>query len=189
MGRIYFYQKKNDLALSEAKKALELYPNKSYNHLLLGDIYSHNIHRAENCWDNQVITQGINAYRDAIRLAANNVDAHLGLSYLYIHRGAYNLAVVESKIAVRLSDSARNHKQLGYALLHAGDYEGAIEEYGEALKRNPRYPAARQSLAFAYFLGRELRPRPLPSCRLNRLVCKRGYTDTHCGGKRPSNCF
>lgn len=136
LGRIYYVQDKNDLALSEVQEAIRLNSNDPNNYELLGNIYADNIHWAENCWDSEAITEGIRAYKEAIRLAPNHISAHRGLRRLYIHQGAYNLAVMEGRIAVELSDSALSHYNLGAALLYAQDYEQAISEYREALKQD-----------------------------------------------------
>ncbi|BAY26520.1 TPR repeat-containing protein [Calothrix sp. NIES-2100] len=149
---IYFDRDKNDLALLEAKEANRLAPNDAENYKLIGSIYGDNIHRSKDCWDADAITQGIKAFKDAIRLAPEDADTHMGLSDFYIHQGAYNLAVAESKIAVRLSASPQHHRKLGDALLFVGDYEQAFKEYNEVLKRNSSYVIAHADLAFAYFL-------------------------------------
>lgn len=152
LGRIYYYQDKNDLALLEVKEAIRLEPRDPDNYLLLGDIHQDNIHRAENCWDDRAITQGIQAYKEATILAPNHPYAHLRLSSLYIHRGAYNLAVQESKEAVNLYDTHYTRARLGSTLLHVGDYEQGIKELNEALHKEPSSSLARSLLAFAYFL-------------------------------------
>jgi tetratricopeptide (TPR) repeat protein len=149
---IYFSQSKNDLALTEAKEASRLAPNDAESYKLIGSIYSDNIHRSKDCWNTDAITQGIKALKDAIRLRPDDADVHAGLSYFYIHQGAYNLAVAESKIAVRLSASPEHHRVLGDTLLFVGDYEQAVKEYSEVLKRDSSYVVAHADLAFAYFL-------------------------------------
>ena len=153
LGAIYhYYQDKNDLALSKVQEAIRLNANDPANYNLLGDIYADNIHQGENNWNDEAITEGIRAYKQAIRLAPKHVNAHRGLSRLYIHRGAYNLAVMEGKIAVELSDSFFNHRQLGWALLHAEDYEEGIEEFREALRQDNSHPSLHSAIAFAHFL-------------------------------------
>jgi tetratricopeptide (TPR) repeat protein len=149
---IYFNQGKNDLALLEAKDASRLAPNDAETYKLIGSIYSDNIHRSKDCWNTDAITQGIKALKDTIRITPEDADAHAGLSYFYIHQGAYNLAVAESKIAVRLSASPEHHRGLGDTLLFVGDYEQAVKEYSEVLKRDSSYVVAHADLAFAYFL-------------------------------------
>ena len=154
LGRIHYYQDKNDLALSEVKEAIRLNGNDPDNYDLLGDIYADNIHQGEDGWDDEAITEGIRAYKQAIRLAPKHFAAHLGLSRLYIHQGAYNLAVMEGKIAVELADSVFSHRQLGWTLLFAKDYEQAIQEYREGLRQDKdnSYAILHGEIAFVHFL-------------------------------------
>lgn len=154
LGRIHYYQDKNDLALSEVEEAIRLNRNDPYNYELLGDIYASNIHQGEDGWDDEAITKGIRAYKQAIRVAPKYVGAHLELSRLYIHRGAYNLAVMEGKIAVELADNVFSHRQLGMALLFAQDYERAIQEFKKGLRQDKdnSYAILHGEIAFAHFL-------------------------------------
>ncbi len=152
LGRIHYFQDKNDLALLEVQEAIRLNANDPNNYDLLGDIYTDNIHRSETGWDNEAIKEGIRAYKEAIRLAPGHVSAHRGLSNLYIHQGSYNLAVMEAKIAVELSDTAFSHKKLAEALLRVENYEQAIQEYREALRRDNSFMGLHANIAFAHFL-------------------------------------
>ena len=154
LGRIFYVQDKNDLAFSEVQEAIRLNGNDPDNYELLGDIYADNIHRAEDGWDEEAIIEGIRAYKQAIRLAPRHVGAHQGLSGLYIHQGAYNLAVMEGKIAVELSDNPFSHRLLGISLLFAKDYKQAIQEYREGLRqdKNKSYAILHAEIAFVHFL-------------------------------------
>lgn len=152
LGKIYYYQDKNDLAFSEVQEAIRLNRNDPNSYELLGDIYADNIHQTEDGWDEEAIIEGIRAYKQAIRLAPSHVDAHQGLSRLYIHQGAYNLAVMEGKIAVELSDSVLSHRLLGSALLFAKDYKQAIQEYQEGLRQDKNKSYLHAEIAFVHFL-------------------------------------
>jgi len=53
-------------------------------------------------------------------------------------------------------DNAEAHNQLGIVLGEQGDIDGAVEQFGEALRDRPDYEAAKRNLGMAL----DLKSRP-----------------------------
>jgi tetratricopeptide (TPR) repeat protein len=88
------------------------------------------------------------AYRDAIRLDANEPTSHLQLGIVLLEgTGDPDAAILEFREAIRLQpDDGPAHYNLGIALKTRGDLDAAIEAYREAIRLAPDDSAAHYNL-------------------------------------------
>lgn len=92
----------------------------------------------------------IEAFRAAIRLAPDLVEAHLDLGRALARRGQPDAAAASFRAALHLRpDDAEPHCRLGHALIRAGDPAAAIAPLTRALTLRPDYPEAHHSLGAA----------------------------------------
>lgn len=156
LGWVYYFRDLNELALFEAREAVRLAPESADAQLLLGRIYRSSIHEGPDCWDEHAIEEGIKAYKRAVALAPEEAAGHIGLSFLYLHREAYELSVFEAREAVRLHRSPYTLMRVGVSLIFLGDYDEAIGALQQALETDPQYASALEWMGFAHFVRRDL---------------------------------
>lgn len=92
--------------------------------------------------------EAANAYRRALELAPDHVEAHLNLGRL-VHEAGDALAAAEHyRLALQHApDSAIAAFNLGVALEDLGEEETAIDLYGRAIRLDPRHAEAHYNLA------------------------------------------
>jgi Flp pilus assembly protein TadD len=95
------------------------------------------------------------ALREAIRLQPDFVGAHTNLAAVLRQMGDTSGANSESRLATELSKQKTNLQSATFAtnsgkrLLSAGDLDGAISQFRNAVRLAPDYPDAHQQLGIA----------------------------------------
>jgi tetratricopeptide (TPR) repeat protein len=109
----------------------------AYGYFLLGAYYS-----------GQDRTQkAAEAYRQALQLDPEMVEAHNALGMLHAQQGRYDEAVRQLAMATRLSPkSAKFHNNLGYVHHLNADYTAAINEFRSALTLDAHHALATNNL-------------------------------------------
>ena len=127
-------------ALSQAKEALDEYPDDAEAHRFAGIAY-----------DDMGNTQAEFAeYNEALRIKPDYAVVHYDIGYSYGHRGAYPQAIVEYRKAIALDPSFVNsYLNLGNMLDDTGNLPGAIQEWRKAKELAPRRIEPRMNLANA----------------------------------------
>jgi tetratricopeptide (TPR) repeat protein len=102
------------------------------------------------------IPEAIAAFREAIRLKPDHVDAHAVLGSDLLFQGMPTEATAEIREAIRLkppkrSTMARLHSELGDALVAQKMMDEAVAPYREAIELEPEYKYAHYGLGIALF--------------------------------------
>ncbi len=104
----------------------------------------------------------VNAFRKALELNTNYIEAHLNLSITFNEMGRYTEAVTEYEKAMKLEQVegrlttgmkaklANAHKELGINYLEIEEFENAKQEFLKALKIAPQYLDIRTLLGNTY---------------------------------------
>lgn len=129
-------------AKAAALKAVELEPNLSYAHTVLGWIaywYDHDWVGAEK------------EFKTALELSPNNPDAHRGYSTLMTCVGRHNEAISHIATARELDPlSLLTNTLEGQTLFFAGKYDEAIDRLNKTLEIQPNFWVAHVMLARVY---------------------------------------
>ena len=143
LGRIHDTLGKNDLALSEFERALQLDPRSA--DALTGE--AHSYEHAARFADAEA------AYKKAIALRPDYWDGYNSLGLFYDDRGKYENAIVQLKHAIELTpDNATAYSNLGAAYVDSGDprnYALAEAALKKSLELSPSY-GAYANLGFLY---------------------------------------
>jgi serine/threonine-protein kinase len=143
LGRVHDTVGKNDLALSEFQRALQLDPRSA--DALTGEAHSYE-HAAR-------FADAETAYRKAIALRPDYWDGYNSLGLFYDDRGKYQDAIAQLKHAIELTpDNATAYSNLGAAYLDSGDpanYALAEAALKKSLELSPSYGAF-ANLGFLY---------------------------------------
>lgn len=112
-------------------------PGSAYGYFLLGAYYSGQ-RRNEKAAE---------AYRQALQLDPEMVEAHNALAMLHAEGGRYDAAVRHLGIASRLApQSAKLHNNLGYVYHLQSDYAAAVKEFRSALTLDAHHALATNNL-------------------------------------------
>lgn len=96
--------------------------------------------------------EAVNAFKQAIKLKPDYVDAYYRLGETYYELGEFDKVVDTYKQAVRCQpDSALAYEKLGEAYSDKGDYQKAGEAYNEAIRLNPKAPDLHYRLGVTYY--------------------------------------
>ena len=144
-------------AVSEAIKVRDLRPGDAASHWLLGQLYAE-----QKDWP-----QAQAAYRQALQIDPESIDAHAGLAQTCEALGQSAEAEAEYQRALELrraalsqaagskqqpeEDRALAQDRLGYAYLNAGQYDQAIAAFEEALRLRPDEADFHRHLGNAYY--------------------------------------
>ena len=91
--------------------------------------------------------QAIDAYREALALEPDRLDAGMALGVAYAEQGDLSRASEQLEHAAALHpQSADVHNNLGFARHLAGDYPAAAQAYKQALRLDGRHAKARDNL-------------------------------------------
>lgn len=132
-------------ALKAARRALELDPQSSSAHGVLGFLYDRMAER-----DGRMLARAVLHYRRAIQLNPNNAGLHNNLGNALVHQGKLEEAEAEFRQAIRLRpDYAEPHYNLGNLLLGQGRVDEAITQFREAIRFRPDFVEARNNLGTA----------------------------------------
>jgi adenylate cyclase len=157
-GVEYFYRftkEANAQAQQMCEKALTLDPRYGAAYALLGATYWLSWW---NQWspDLQTLEPAFKMEQQAVTLDDSLPEAQAVLSRVYLWKKQYEQALAEAERVITLApNSAQGYVTLGVALNLTGQAEKAIGVIEQALRRDPHYPAAYQSvLGWAYLLTR-----------------------------------
>ncbi len=116
------------LAIASDPKAVDAYVD-------LGNLYLRGLHK---------ISEAANAFREAIRLKANQAGAHLGLGSALAMQGESDAAVTEFGLAAKFApkDPVPSH-ELGRLYASEKKYDKALVAMNKALQIQPGYMPAR----------------------------------------------
>ena len=112
-------------------------PGSAYGYVLLGAYYA----------GQNRTGKAAEAYRQAIELDPDMVEARNALAMLHAEEGRYDEAVNDLVIAVRLSPkAAKFHNNLGYVYHLKADYAAAVDEFRSALALDAHHALASNNL-------------------------------------------
>ncbi|HIE04822.1 MAG TPA: tetratricopeptide repeat protein, partial [Candidatus Latescibacteria bacterium] len=132
-------------ALKAARRALELDPQSSSAHSVLGFLYDR---MAEK--DRRMLARAVLHYRRAVQFNPRNAGLHNNLGNALVHQGKLQEAEAEFRQAIRIRpDYAEPHYNLGNLLLQQGRVDEAIAEFREAVRFRPDFVEARNNLGTA----------------------------------------
>ncbi len=150
-----FTKEANAQAQQMCEKALALDPQYAAAYALLGATYWLSWWNQWNL-DLQTLESAFEMEQQAVTLDDSLLAAHEILSRVYLWKKQYEQALAEAERAITLApNSAQGYVTLGVVLNLTGQAEKAIGAIEQALRRDPHYPAAYQSiLGWAYLLTR-----------------------------------
>lgn len=132
-GLLAFQQGQNSLALTYIGQAIEQDSNKPHYHYNLGLALE-----KEERWDD-----AISAYRQALSLNPDYVEALCNLGHVYRRQREWSEAIAAFQQALHLKpQSADLHNNLGVTHKEQGDLEAALGQYREALTIAPQHAEA-----------------------------------------------
>lgn len=142
MAAVYFQNGNYKLALKEARRAVEIYPDYKEAHYSLGTTYSKIAQ-----YDKAVIE-----LTRALRIHPRYPSAILNLGTSYHHLKQYDkaIAVYKDLISIR-PDYAEAYNNLGISYYFKGRVEKAIRAYLHALELKPDYAEACKNLGVLYY--------------------------------------
>ena len=139
-----------DASLAEAQTLVSLRPDDSEVRRVLGWVY---VQRGE-------YDKALDAYREAIRLDADNANAYMDLGELLWKMGrtdeakevhARALPIRQKRARSKPEDKAGAQYELGYSHFWLGQYEQAITAFKEAVRLAPTNPYYHEMLGKAYY--------------------------------------
>ncbi len=137
------------------EKAIELDPRYAGAISALGETYLLEANQGWSEFIGDALKQAEALGRQALSLSPELTDAHQLLAYVYLARGEYDRAILETNRAIEINPSdAYGYASLGSMLMWAGDANGAIAAVEKARLFDPTLPPDHVSvLGFAYFLA------------------------------------
>jgi Flp pilus assembly protein TadD len=100
--------------------------------------------------------EGIEAYKQAIRINPDYVEAHNNLGLAYTKLGMYKEGIEACKQAIRIKpDYAETHYSLGLAYTKLGMYKEGIEACKQAIRINPAFADTHFLLGAAYVFSND----------------------------------
>jgi protein O-mannosyl-transferase len=125
LGSLLLTRGNVDDAISDFRKALELWPEQSKDHNNLGNALAKKGRMAE----------AIEQFQTALRISPDDPDAEMNLGAALLQQGETDQAISHLERAVQeFPSSAEAHINLGNALLQQRDADGAIAEYRKTLE-------------------------------------------------------
>jgi protein O-mannosyl-transferase len=169
-------QGKASEALEYAQRGVEIAPEQSFSHLVLGRVLAHlgrlqesigQDEQALRCepdsaeahyvfgtdlMDLGKVSEAVEHYEQALRIKPDYAEAHCNLGIALFKLGQTTEAVAQYQEALRLNpDLADAHNNLGAALYQTGKSEEAIEHFRQALRLNPDLADAHNNLGAALY--------------------------------------
>jgi TolB-like protein/DNA-binding winged helix-turn-helix (wHTH) protein/tetratricopeptide (TPR) repeat protein len=122
-----------------ARKALELDPELTEAHVMLGEVLQED-------WQ---WSEAEAEYTRAIQLSPSDTRAHVGMSDWFISQGRTEESLAEARRAQELDPLTDNNLQVGWILFQSRRYDEAIRELRTSLTQTPDDPTALWNLGFA----------------------------------------
>jgi adenylate cyclase len=147
----------NILARKEAEGLISLHPEAFEIYTLLGLVYVQGIELGTCKSDLICFGKATEATRKALSLDANNSDAHILASWIFLMRKEHEKAIAEAKNAIMLNhNNADAYLMLGWALILSDRSVEAIGVLKRAIRLNPIPPALYLSnLGWAYRVSKQ----------------------------------
>jgi tetratricopeptide (TPR) repeat protein len=153
----YQRQGKNWQAMEYLKELSASCPDDAYIHKLLGNTYFHM----------GLLDWAIEAYRRALKVDVNYLDAHYDLGVALYHRARVNEAIAEFQTVLKLDpDYHAAHYRIGLCYHHAGQLNAAIHHLLESTVVTPEYVMAHYHLGVMYYKQEEYKKAELAFQRL-----------------------
>jgi len=139
LGKFFQDQKRHEEAIAHYRAAIQIAPGFGLPHnnlaLLLPPSETEEI---------------IEHLRAAARFSPGNPEIQNNLANALSNQGLYDEADLHFRESIRLRPTANAYSNRALNLIKAGRYDEAASSAGMAVRLNPRYPQARNSLATAY---------------------------------------
>jgi protein O-mannosyl-transferase len=138
LGNALSARKRNEEALAELQKAIEIKPDSFIAHNNLGMVLA----------EMGRIDAAISHYEKALEIKPDFVDAHSNISVALVGRGRIDEAIAHCRRALEIRPNYANvYNNIGLALAGRGQIDEAIVQYRKALEINPNHPEANNNLA------------------------------------------
>ncbi len=99
------------------------------------------------------LTEAAMSYEKALEAKSDLFEGLYNTGNVFFQRDSFNLAANQFDVAAAATNDpalkARAYHNKGNSLLEAGDYEGSVEAYKEALRNNPADNDTRYNLSYA----------------------------------------
>ena len=139
LGVVYKAMNRDEDALRQFRKAIELEPGNVMSHYVLGMVLE-----SQKKW-----SAAAESFAEANRIAPGFIKATVELADCYIKEGRMEEALEPVRlIAQREPDSPEAHYNLALALLYREQYAEAVREASEALRLNPGLHEAHKLLGY-----------------------------------------
>ena len=142
-GKALLEQDNADRAKIQAQKAVELQPQNSNAEYLLGRAF----------YEQADYKAASHHLENAIKATGGDVTFQVGydLAITYLKLKDVNRAsLLFDEMMIGLGNTAQIHVFFGHAYLMTGEYDRAISEFKEALRKNPHIKEAHYFLGLAY---------------------------------------
>ncbi len=137
------------------ERAIELDPRYAAAISSLGDTYLLEANQGWTEFIGDALARAEALERQALTLSPELADAHQSLAFVYLARGEYDRAILETRRAIEINPSdAYGYASLGSMLMWVGDAEGAIAAVEKARLFDPTLQWDNiYVLGFGYFLA------------------------------------
>jgi tetratricopeptide (TPR) repeat protein len=150
-------QHRNEQAISTYDSALKTYPNEPMLYVLKGELIGKLQIGEEVNYQN-----ALREFENALEIDSTYYQAYSSRGILNLDYNRFDLAIVDFTQVLRLTrdDDDRQFYAIGdraNAKLYCKDYEGAIKDYGEALRLRPGDLRTKINLGALYLNSRQLK--------------------------------
>lgn len=130
-------------------------------------------HRGLISQESKRYRSAIEAYKMAIKIKPDYLDAYVNLGQVYYKLGRYSEAADSYKKAVKIKPDAATYNKLGILYIIARKYSMAVDAFEHALVIDPKSPETHFNLGITYFLNGDKDAAYEEYIILNRLDAKR----------------
>ena len=177
-GLAYFNKKDYDRAITDSSQAIQLGPTasryiirglaydnkKDYDRAIADYTESIKLEPTALGYYNRGVVYGnkkdydnaIADYTEAIKLDPNYKDAYNNRGLAYLSKKDYDRAIADYDQAIKLEPNASRYNNRGVAYFNKKDYARAIADYEAALRLDPNHVNAKNSLANAKKLYKQI---------------------------------
>jgi len=144
-----------ELALQEAKTAVELEPDNPEAQMQLGRVYTSFVHTKNESLIDSSVPRAIDAYKTVIRLSPDNKKAHEALAILYGFIGQYQLKAFALRSAMELGETPSLRYELGLTLFGQADLAGAEKQFRKSLDLAKNNSLGLRGLSYCQYLNEQ----------------------------------
>ncbi|MBV9264692.1 MAG: protein kinase, partial [Acidobacteriaceae bacterium] len=173
-GSVYAQTGKNQQAIAEIQRALQVEPNSDDAYVRLGRVYLHMgqtkaaLDALQNAvklnpyyWYNHeqlarayfrvgMGDQALTEFQKVAELAPDTASAYLGIGGVYMRQGKWEQSIPEYQRSIARQPSVEAYTSLGTAFFYLGRYSEALPNFQKAAQLNSRDPRALANLGSAY---------------------------------------